>query len=56
MCFDVENEYIRKKFQECHMKEFFDQEHKNNLLFGNVSCMLIFENTSNANLFDAFYR
>jgi hypothetical protein len=23
MCFDVENECIRKKFQECHVKDFF---------------------------------
>jgi hypothetical protein len=29
---------------------FFYQEHKMNLFFGNFSWMLIFENTSNANL------
>ncbi len=23
MCFDVENECIKKKFQECHAKDFF---------------------------------
>jgi hypothetical protein len=23
MCFDVKNECIRKKFQECHVKDFF---------------------------------
>jgi hypothetical protein len=35
---------------------FFDQEHKRNLVFGNFSWMLFFKNTSNANLFDVFYR
>jgi hypothetical protein len=34
---------------------FFYQEHKRNLFFGNFSWMLIFENTSNANLLDVFY-
>jgi hypothetical protein len=35
---------------------FFGQENKKNLFFGNFFWMLIFENTSNANLLDAFYR
>ncbi len=52
----MENECIRKKIQECHTKDFFDQDHRKNLFFGNFSWMLIFENTSNANLIDAFYR
>jgi hypothetical protein len=56
MCFDVENECIRKKIQECHMKDFLNQEHKRNLFFENFSWTLIFENTSNANLLDVFYR
>jgi hypothetical protein len=43
-------------FQECHTKDFFDQEHKRNLVFGNFPWMLNFENISNANLLDAFYR
>jgi len=55
MCFDVKNECIRKKFQECHTKDFFNQEHMN-LFFGKFSWMLIFLNTSNANLFDVLYR
>jgi hypothetical protein len=55
MCFDVKKECI-KKFQECHMKDFFDQEQKKNLFFGNFFWMLIFENTSNANLLDVFYK
>jgi len=33
MCFDVENKCIRKKFQKCHMKDFFDQEHKSTYTF-----------------------
>jgi hypothetical protein len=56
MCFDVENECIRKKFQECHMKFFFGQDNKRNLFFGNFFWMLIFENISNANLLDDFYN
>jgi hypothetical protein len=28
MCFDVENECIKKKFQECHTKDFFGQDTK----------------------------
>jgi hypothetical protein len=51
----VENECIRKKFQEYHMKDFFDWEHKRNLFFENFSWMLIFENISNANLLDVFF-
>jgi hypothetical protein len=39
-----------------HKGFFFYQEHKRNLFFGNFSWMLIFENTSNDNLFDVFYR
>jgi hypothetical protein len=27
----MENECIEKKFQECHTKDFFYQEHKRNL-------------------------
>ncbi len=46
----------KEKIQECHTKDFFDQDHRRNLFFGNFSWMLIFENTSNANLIDAFYR
>jgi len=56
MCYDVENECIRKKFKECHTQDFFDQKHKRNFLFGNFFWMLIFKNTSNANLLDVFYR
>jgi len=55
MCFDVENECIRKKFSECFTRDCFDQEHKRNVFFGNFSWMLIFKNTSNANLFYVFY-
>ncbi len=55
-CFDVENKCIRKKFQECHMRDFFYQEQKRNLFFGNLFWMLIFKNTSNPNLLDFFYR
>jgi len=38
------------------MKEFFNQKHKRNLFFGDFSLMLIFKNTSNANLFYVFYK
>jgi hypothetical protein len=55
MCFDVKNECIRKKFQECHMKDFFDQEHKKEFFYGNFSWVLIFGNNSNANLHDVFF-
>jgi len=42
----------KEKFQECHIQDFFDQEHKRNFFW-----MLIFENTSNANLLYVFlYR
>jgi hypothetical protein len=54
MCFDVEKECIRKKFQECHTKDFFYQEPKSNLISVDFLWMLIFENTSNANLLDVF--
>jgi hypothetical protein len=37
-------------------KGFFDQEHKRKLFFRNFSWMLIFDNTSNANLLDVFYK
>jgi hypothetical protein len=33
---------------------FFYHEHKRNLIFGNFSWMLIFENTSNSKLLDVF--
>jgi hypothetical protein len=46
----------KEKIQECHTKYVFDQEHKRNLFLGNFSSMLIFDNTSNATLLDAFYR
>jgi hypothetical protein len=39
-----------------HERFFFYQEHKKNLFFGNFSWMLIFENTSSANLLDVFYK
>jgi hypothetical protein len=35
---------------------FFDQEHKRNLFFGNFCWILSFENISNINLLDVFYR
>jgi hypothetical protein len=54
MSFDVENECIRIKFQECNIRDFFDEEHKRSLFFGNFSSMLIWKNTSNANLLDVF--
>ncbi len=38
------------------MKDYFDQEHERNLVFGKKFWMLIFENTSNVNLLDVFYR
>jgi len=56
MCFDVENECIRKKFQECNTRDFFYWEHKRNIFFGNFSWMLIFLNTSNANLAYVFHE
>jgi hypothetical protein len=56
MCFDVENECIKNKFQKCNMKYVFDHEHTRNQIFGNFSWMLIFKNTSNANLLDVFYK
>jgi hypothetical protein len=34
MCFDVENKWIIKSFEECHMKDFFDQETKRNFFGG----------------------
>jgi hypothetical protein len=43
-------------FLECHLKDFFYQEHKSNLFFGNFSWMLILKNTSIVNLLDAFYK
>jgi hypothetical protein len=43
-------------FQKCNKKDFFDQEHKRKLFFGNFFWMLIFKNTSNANLLNVFYR
>jgi hypothetical protein len=57
MCFDVENECIKKKFQECHMKDyFFIRNAKGIYFFEKFSWMLIFLNTSNANLLDVFYK
>ncbi len=53
MCFDVENERIKKKFQECHMKDFLIKNTKNTI-FWEFFQMLFFENTSNANLLDFF--
>jgi hypothetical protein len=44
-----------KKLRMSH-KRIFDQEHKMNLFIGIFFYMLIFENTSNANLLDVFYR
>ncbi len=34
MCFDVENECTRKKFQECNIRNFLDQEHNLGIFFG----------------------
>ncbi len=34
MCFDVENECIRKKFLECNTWDFFYHEHERNLVLG----------------------
>jgi hypothetical protein len=42
-------------FFKCHTTNVFDHEHKRNIFFGKISWMLIFENTSNANLLDVFY-
>jgi hypothetical protein len=50
----MENESIRKKFQECHIRDFFYQEHKRNLFFGNFPLMLILKNNSTANLLNVF--
>jgi len=47
---------MHKEKVSSHTKDFFNQEHKRNLFFGNFSWMLIFENTSNANLLDVLYR
>jgi hypothetical protein len=33
LCFGVENECIRKKFQECHMKEFFLRTQKESIFW-----------------------
>ncbi len=38
------------------MKKNIDQDNKRNILFEISVWILIFENTSNANLLDAFYR
>jgi len=56
MFFDVKNECIKKKFQECNIRDFFYEEHKRNFFFGKFSWMLILKNTSNANLLDVFYK
>ncbi len=46
----------KEKVSRMSHKGFFWSRHKRNLFFGNFSWILIFENTSNANLFDVFYR
>jgi hypothetical protein len=56
MYFDVENECIRKKFQECHTRDFFDHEHERKLFFEIFSWMLISRNNLNANLIDVSYK
>jgi hypothetical protein len=40
----------KEKVLRMSQRNFFYQEHKRNIFFGNFSWMLIFENTSNANL------
>jgi hypothetical protein len=55
MCFDVENECIRKKFHECNTRDFFIGNTKG-IFFWEFSWMLIFFNTSNPNLADVFYE
>jgi hypothetical protein len=55
MCFDVENECIRKKFHECHKKDFLLWTQKE-YMFWEFFWMLIFLNISNVNLIDVFYR
>jgi len=52
----MENECIRKQFQECNIRDFLNQKHKRNFFFEKDSWMLIFKNTSNANLLYVFYR
>ncbi len=42
----------KEKFQECHMKDFLLTQKES--IFWELSWMLIFENTSNANLLDVF--
>jgi hypothetical protein len=56
MGFDVENECIRKKFQGCHPKDFFLSRTQKESIFWEFSWMLIFNNNSNSNLLDVFYR
>ncbi len=42
MTFDVKNKCIRKKFQECHMKDVFNQKCKRNLVFENfIGCYFL---------------
>jgi hypothetical protein len=50
MCFDVENECIRKKFQECNTRGFFISNKKESI-FWEFFLDVNFLNTSNANLF-----
>jgi len=38
------------------MRDFFDQGHTINFVFGKKIWMLIFKNISNAKLLDVFYR
>jgi hypothetical protein len=33
MCFDVENECTRKKFQECNMRDFFEIKNTKGIYF-----------------------
>jgi len=49
MCFDVENECIWKKFQECNTKDLFLLGTQKESIFGEFFFMLIFLNTSIAN-------
>jgi hypothetical protein len=46
----------KEKVLEMSHEFIFYQEHKRNIFLGKFLWMLIFENTSNANLLDAFCR
>jgi len=56
MCFDAENECIRKKIQKCHLKDFFDQKHKKESIFWDFFLDVILKNTLKVNLLDVFYK